>query len=164
MLTPENCQTLWDHIKDFRIAMLVSEATTPGQGNYHARPMGIVQDEFDGNLYFFTRRHSGKMAEIEEDHDVCLTFANEKDSLYVSVTGIARPVAGRELIEKYWNKYVAAWFPDGKDDPELGMLQVTVRKAEYWDNDKSKMVQLFEIAKANLTGTTPNMGENRKFG
>jgi hypothetical protein len=40
---------------------------------------------------------------------------------------------------------------------------VSVLRAEYWDVDDSKMVQLFKMAKAAITGETPkNLGEHKK--
>jgi len=39
-----------------------------------------------------------------------------------------------------------------------------VEKAEYWDASSSKMVSLFHLAKAALTGThAENMGEHEKL-
>jgi Pyridoxamine 5'-phosphate oxidase like len=46
----------------------------------------------------------------------------------------------------------------------IGLLSVDVHKAEYWDGESSTMIQLFEIAKANLTDTLPDMGEHEKLG
>jgi hypothetical protein len=38
-----------------------------------------------------------------------------------------------------------------------------VVEAEYWDVDDSKMVQLYKMAKAALTGEPPkNLGEHKK--
>ena len=63
-----------------------------------------------------------------------------------------------------WNPFVAAWFPEGKEDPNVALIKIDVYMAEIWDTDKSDMVQLYEIAKANLTDSKPDMGENKKFG
>ena len=39
---------------------------------------------------------------------------------------------------------------------------MSVLRAEYWDVDDSKMVQLFKMAKAAVTGKTPDLGEHKK--
>jgi general stress protein 26 len=31
-----------------------------------------------------------------------------------------------------WNRYVAAWFPGGKDDPKLTLLRLDAENAEIW--------------------------------
>ena len=64
--------------------------------------------------------------------------------------------------EALFTTMAKAWFPDGPTDPNLGLLAVSVLRAEYWDVDDSKMVQLFKMAKAAVTGKTPDLGEHKK--
>ena len=41
---------------------------------------------------------------------------------------------------------------------------VRVRHAEYWNVDESKMVQLFQMAKAAFTGEPPrSLGEHKEL-
>jgi hypothetical protein len=56
-----------------------------------------------------------------------------------------------------------AWFPEGKDDPNLVVLKVTTDEAAYWDSTSSKMVVFFSMIKAVLTGTTPEGGDHGKL-
>ncbi|BBI60896.1 hypothetical protein HSBAA_22020 [Vreelandella sulfidaeris] len=105
------------------------------------------------------------MFETESDHDVCLSFSDQEDGVYVSLSGKANLTDNRELIEKYWNPFIAAWFPEGKDDPDVALLEIKVQMGEHWKAKESKTFQLYEIAKANIKkDATPNMGENEKFG
>lgn len=47
-------------------------------------------------------------------------------------------------------------------DPNLGLLTVHIDNAEFWDVDDSKMVQIFKMMKAAVTGEPPkNMGEHK---
>ncbi len=160
MSSPEHKAKVWNMIKAIKVGMLTTEVS----GSLHARPMHIVQDEYDGTLWFFTSKASAKVFEIKKDRDVCMTFASVETETYVSLTGHATITQDRKLIEKYWNPFVAAWFPDGKDDPEVSLIELHVRAGEYWDSTSSKVLQLFEVAKANLTDSTPDMGENEQFG
>ena len=36
-----------------------------------------------------------------------------------------------------WNRYVAAWFEQGKDDPKLALLRLDAEHAEIWLNASS---------------------------
>ena len=45
-----------------------------------------------------------------------------------------------------------AYFPAGKDDPDLVLVRIDVYKAEYWDVKESQPVQLFKMAKAIAKG------------
>jgi len=40
-------------------------------------------------------------------------------------------------IDKLWNKHVEAWFPGGKDDPNLALLRFDIDSAELWEADMS---------------------------
>jgi hypothetical protein len=42
------------------------------------------------------------------------------------------------------------------------VLRVIPATAELWDGPASSAVAAYEFAKARLTGTKPNLGENRK--
>lgn len=160
MSSPEHKAKVWNMIKPIKVGMLATEVS----GRLHARPMHLVQDEYDGTLWFFTSKGSAKVFEIRKDPEVCVTFASEKTETYVSLTGRARITQDRKLIDRYWNPFVGAWFPEGKDDPEVALIEIDVQSGEHWDATSSKALQLFEVAKANLTDTTPDMGENERFG
>ncbi len=149
---------LWSLIKDARVAMLTSER----DGRLYSRPMVASQKGFDGRLWFFTRKSSPKVAEVEGHREVNVAYASAADNSFVSLSGRAVIVEDRAAIEAHWNAWVKAWFPDGKDDPDLALLRVDVDTAEYWDAPSSKMVLAFDYLKARVTGGTPDAGENRK--
>jgi general stress protein 26 len=163
MSSPEHKELIWNLIKNIKVGMLVTgEQHSEG---LRARPMQLVQYAYDGTLYFFTSKKTAKVFEIKEDRDVCVTFSEPNDDVYVSMTGKARLSDDKELIDRYWNSHVAAWFENGKEDEDLGMLKVKINRGEHWNATSNKLVQLFEIAKANvLKSETPDLGENEKFG
>jgi general stress protein 26 len=35
-----------------------------------------------------------------------------------------------------------SWFPKGKEDPSINLLKVEISKAEYWDKESNRMVQM----------------------
>lgn len=161
MSSPEHKQKIWKMIKDIKVGMLV----TLDNDTLRARPMHLVQNEYDGTLWFFTRRSAEKVFEAASDHDVCLSFSDQEEGVYVSLSGKANLTDDRELIEKYWNSFIAAWFPEGKNDADVALLEIKVEMGEHWNSKESKAFQLYEITKANLKkDATPNLGENEKFG
>ncbi|MGO3216638.1 MAG: pyridoxamine 5'-phosphate oxidase family protein, partial [Halomonas sp.] len=83
MSSPEHKQKIWKMIKDIKVGMLVTlDNDTP-----RARPMHLVQAEYGGTLWFFTRRSAEKVFEAKRDHDVCLSFSDQEDGVYVSLSG-----------------------------------------------------------------------------
>ena len=43
----------------------------------------------------------------------------------------------RATIERLWNRFVAAWYEGGKDDPKLVLLRLDAEHAQIWLNDSS---------------------------
>jgi general stress protein 26 len=154
----DEAKKIWDLIKTAKFAMLV----TDDDGHLRGRPMAASQEQFDGTLWFFTRASSHKVTEVRADSRVCVTYAASGSQDYVSMSGRARLVRDPAQIEKRWSEILKAWFPDGRNDPDVALLAVEVEQAEYWDSPNSTAVQAFGYVKAALTGQTPDVGENRK--
>ena len=155
----ENLQKLAEKIKDIKTAMLVTAET---DGTLRARPMQTLQ--IDGNyIWFLTGSDSAKSNEIKNDSHVNLTYAQEGDKLYVSVSGIATISRDRQKIDELWSEPIKAWFPQGKDDPNIALLRVEITQAEYWDTPTSPVVHLIGYAKAVVTGEPYHPGDNEKI-
>jgi general stress protein 26 len=144
-------------IKGIRMAMLTTESP---DGLLHSRPMATQETEFDGTLWFFTSLSSGKVGELEWNPEVNLSYAEPSDTKYVSVSGTGEMVDDRSKMRDLWNEVYKAWFPEGLNDPDLGLLRVEVSSAEYWEATSGKMVQLFGYLKAIATGERAQGGEH----
>ena len=79
-------QKVWELIKDVRIALLVTAADEGLRG----RPMAAMNKDFDGELWFASRRDAPKLDEIKGDRHVLLAYSEPKTQNYVSVSGTAR--------------------------------------------------------------------------
>lgn len=146
-------------LEDIDIAML----TTVGAGGYLvSRPLSTQQAEFDGErVWFFTEADSPKVAEIRRNRKVNLAYASHSKNTYVSLTGDARIYRDEAKIEELWSDALKAFFPKGKHDPNLTMLEVEVRTAEYWDGPGSLIGKLISFVVARVTGNEEVLGENR---
>ena len=147
-------------VEDIRIAMMT---TVDEQDNLVSRPMAALEMDEAGSVWFFTKRTSPKVDQIENhEQRVNLSFASVSDANYVSISGRATELYDKTKIDELWNPQAKAWFPDGKDDPDLTLLKVHIDMAEYWDSNDSTMVRFFQQAVAAVTGNPPQMGENQK--
>jgi general stress protein 26 len=156
-------ETLWKLIKDIRFGMFTHHNA---QGTLHGHPLTTQNTSIDENatLYFFVARQSEIASAISHDPYVCVTYADPGADSYVSASGEARIEEDQAKKDQLFTPMAKAWFPDGSADPNLALLTVRLRHAEYWDVDDSKMVQLFKFAKAALTGNTPsNLGEHKEL-
>lgn len=133
-------------IKGIKVAMLT---TITDDGSMRSRPMATQTKDFDRkHLWFFTKRSSPKSQEIASHHEVHLSYASPEDHRYVSVTGIASLVDDEDKKTELWSAVHKAWFPEGLDDPDLALLRVDVRHAEYWEAKGGRMVQLIGALRA----------------
>lgn len=139
-------------------AKLCTLTTFDGE-NLVSRPMGLQQIEFDGDLWFFTYKQSSKVNEIKKHSNVNLAFENSGS--WVSLSGSAEIVDDKDKEEELWNPFLSAWFPDGLETEGLTLLKVHADSAEYWDSEHPKVVQLFGMVKAAVTGQQAEGGENK---
>jgi general stress protein 26 len=149
-------------IKPIRIAMVT---VTDDDGHLVSYPMTNQDIDEHGDLWFFTSDQTPLWENITSSPHVNASFVKGEDGVYVSVSGHARQVRDRIRIRQLWNPMAAAWFPLGLEDPHLALIQVVTRSAEFWDAKSNRMVQLYQMAKATLTGNPPPIksGEHGKL-
>lgn len=141
-------------IKPVRFAMFT---TVDQHGHLISQPMTNQEVDADGALWFYTSSNTDLWQNIASSPKVNVSFAEPDDSLYVSISGVAERVVDRARIEALWNPMVAAWFPNGKDDPHVVLVKVVSKTVQYWDSKENKLTRMFEIAKAAVTGSTPQL-------
>jgi len=152
----EGMEKISELVKGIHICMMT---TVAADKKMSSRPMAVQDKPFDGTLWFLTRVTSEKIGEIAKDQDVTLTFAEPKDSKYISLKGIAAASQDKAKIKELWNPMYKAWFPKGEDDPEIAVLRVEVSEADYWEASSSKVVMMAKYAFAAATGGKIEIGE-----
>ncbi|WP_320067115.1 pyridoxamine 5'-phosphate oxidase family protein [Micromonospora sp. RTGN7] len=146
-------------VRAARICML----TTIGlDGRLVSRPMGLQAAEFDGDLWFFAQAASAKVRQLRVNPEVNVSFPDQRNNAWVSLSGTAQEGYDRARAEQLWNPLLKTWFPDGLDTDGLTLIKVHASSAEYWDSPSSTVVNLFGFAKAAATGRPPKAGENRE--
>jgi general stress protein 26 len=145
---------LAEKISSMRFAMFT---TVDAHGHLISHPMTNQETDAEGALWFYTSTQAPLWQNIAVAPEVNVSFARPDESLYVSISGSAERVVDRERIRALWNPMVQAWFPHGPDDEHVVLVRVLPHSAEYWDSNDSKMVRLFQMAKAAVTGTTPEV-------
>lgn len=159
---PRHVAELAGRIKPVRFAMFT---TVDEHGHLVSQPMTRQDTDDEGAIWFFTSTLTELWDNIAHRPEVNLAFSEPEDSLYVSVSGVAERVVDRARIHAMWNPMVQAWFPNGPEDEHAVLVRVVPHSAQYWDSDESKMVRMFQMAKAAVTGQTPDIdpGEHGKI-
>src|SRR5688572_8946097 len=157
---------LYTLIDGIEIAMFT---TRRPDGRLVSRPMATQTQAEGSDLWFVTDIESHKLDELEFDPHVNLAYYKDRTREWVSVSGIATISQDRRAIRELYRKDWKAWFGDeggardgGPDDPRLALILVDVESVIYLKVDKPRPVVLFEVAKAMLTGSPPDVGAQRE--
>jgi general stress protein 26 len=153
----ENHKKLNDLIKGIEMAMFTTIGT---DGTLASRPMANQDVEFDGDIWFFTLVNTHKVDDLKSNPNVNVSYSNSKN--FVSVTGRAELVLARSKIDEYWTDALKVWFPDGKDDPNLALIKIEAKRAEYWTSPNA-VVSAIEFVRAFVTNDEYQAGENEKI-
>ena len=165
MATPQrredNLEKLRELVKDIDFCMLT---TVDENGDLHSRPMSANGEiEPNGDIWFFTSASSHKVSEISKLPKVNISFADPENQHYVSISGTAQLVQDRNKIDELWKPEFKMWFPEGKDDPDVALLRISLEKAEYWDSPSSTIGYALNFVSSLVTGKEADEGENRKI-
>lgn len=121
-------EVLYELIKDIDIAML----TTHTEEGLVSRPMKTQDVEFDGDLWFFSKKDTSKYHEILHDSDVNVAYVGKS---YVSIRGKAQIVEDIKKKKELWNKMNEKIMQTTYDDPTIILIKVDVQAAEYWEQE-----------------------------
>ena len=156
--TAQGQDKLSELIKDIKFGMFTTHKL---QGHLHSRPMTTQNKRIeDDSLWFFMSRSGDPVSEFQGDDQVNVSYANPGSDTYVSVTGTAHVVDDPARKQALWNKAAEAWFKGGVTDPDLALVRVQIEHADYLDVKENKLVQLYKMAEAAMTGKQPKLGEH----
>jgi general stress protein 26 len=145
-------QKIWDLIKGEHVAVL---GTVGKDGLLDSRPMGCLQHEFDGTLWFMTFKDTPKLLEIERDQQALVSYSRPSDYEFVSLSGCARIVDEPARVKALWTEGLRVWFPGGPDSPNIALVAVDVETAKVWSKPASVLSYAFHYLRARLTGRSP---------
>lgn len=113
-----------------------------GVDDGHARPMTAQVEGRSGPIWFFTSKDTAIVRNIQVRQRSTFTFASKGHSLFATVHGMLSIDNDREVTDRLWNRFIAAWFEHGKDDPKLALLRFDTERAEIWEDEWSLVAGL----------------------
>ena len=118
MPTPQELETkFWQALKSDMTMMVGLDGVEDG----HARPMTAQVDGAQGPIWFFTAKDTEIVRRLKEGNRAIATFSSKGHDLFATVHGSLHLDNDRRNIDRLWNRFVAAWFEGGKDDPKLAL-------------------------------------------
>jgi general stress protein 26 len=155
MSDQDDIETIAAIVKAARFAFVTSRTA---DGELHSRPLAVQDDAFTGDLWFFTQDPSEKTDEVRADPQVNVAIESSKG--FLSIAGTASVSRDSAKIDELWSTAAEAWFPEGRDDPSVALLEVHADSAEFWAVDSPAPVRLLKIARAAVSGGQPDIGRN----
>ncbi|CAN5674367.1 pyridoxamine 5'-phosphate oxidase family protein [soil metagenome] len=129
-------EKFWSAVKSDRTMMLGLDGVEDG----HTRPMTAqTDDDHPGKIWFFASRDNDLVHKLTGDSRAIANFASKGHDLFATVHGALSIDNNRAQIDRLWNRFVAAWYEGGKDDPKLVLLRFDAEKAEIWLDASSLM-------------------------
>ena len=163
--TEKKLDELYGLIDGIEVAMFT---TRRRDGRLVSRAMQTQKRNAVADLWFVSNIETHKFDELENDPNVNLSYYRDGTREWVSVSGVAQISTSRELIKKLYQPDWRAWFGDeggerdgGPTDPRLALILVDVDLATYLKIDKPRPLVLFEVLKGMITGSRPDVGEQR---
>ncbi len=129
MPTPEDLEArFWKALKSDMTMML----GLTGVDDAHTRPMTAQVEGANGPIWFFTSTEGALARDLGDGGRAIATFASKGHDVFAAVHGQLRRDDDPAVIDRLWNRFVAAWYEDGKDDPKLALLRLDPEEAEIW--------------------------------
>lgn len=124
----------------------------------HFQPMTAFAEPEAGRIWFYTRTDTDLAQDTTGPRQAMFIIMGGEREIQACVAGEIVQNLDREKVEKWWNPHVAAWYPEGKDDPRLTMLCMQCHDARIWLSEVGPIRYMFEVAKANTTHQEPDIG------
>jgi general stress protein 26 len=97
-----------------------------------AAPMTAqLDEEAHSAIWFFTGRNN-RFAAMGP---ATVTYQSKGHDVFCRFSGVLSEETSREVLDKQWSNFVEAWFPGGKDDPNLLMMRLDLGEAAIWSGE-----------------------------
>src|SRR5262245_45346002 len=129
MANTADIERVWEIVEAVGVGML----TTRSPGGLRARPVEPRIDRAAGLIRVVTDVRGLKDDEIERAPDIGLVVISTKDKAYLSISGRAVVRRDAATARRVWHKTDDVWWPNGPNDPNVRVIEITPSLAELWD-------------------------------
>ncbi|MCX8509958.1 MAG: pyridoxamine 5'-phosphate oxidase family protein [Rhodobacteraceae bacterium] len=150
--------TLFDVLADVRVGML-----GPAMDEGHMQPMTHFADKAHSRLWFITSAKTNLARGMREDGQKRLhhCVVSPDQDFYACLTGIARINTDPAQLKTLWSPMVAAWFPGGREDPDVTLIELPLTEASVWTVSDSALVLGVEMGRSLLQKDhLPDVGDH----
>ena len=137
-------KAFWNALDDSPFVMLGLEGVEDDQ----TRPMTAQVDlpeggdkAAGGSIYFFASKSDGVGQTITGSSRAVAAYSAKGHGLFAHIHGSLVLSDDRTVINRLWNPFVASWYKDGKNDPDLQLLRFDAERATIWEADKGSTLK-----------------------
>ncbi|MGK6321137.1 pyridoxamine 5'-phosphate oxidase family protein [Sphingomonas sp. DT-204] len=127
--TEEIKRTFWKKVADSPFVMIGLM-----HDERHSEPLTAQLDEDQVDTLFF---FAGRDNRLAPGGMAMAQFVSKGHDFFACLMGEVRQDNDRAIVDRLWNNQVEAWFPGGKDDPNLALYRFGIDSAEMWEADMS---------------------------
>lgn len=129
------------------------------EGSGRLQPMAPQLDRASRTIWFFARTGSDIAAAAARPgaRGVFVLVGRHHD-YHATLTGTLTERLDTAVRDRFWSSVIEAWYRQGKDDPELTMLEFRPDHADMWVSTDSTLKFGWEIAKAQVSDSEPDVG------
>lgn len=125
----ETRETFWKAFADSPYIMMRLENSAE-----HGEPMTAQLDRDAHHAIWFFMKRDNRIAAGGAANGQVQTKGHD---VFASITGVLIEETDLSIREKQWDNMVEAWFPNGKNDPDVLMLRFDIADSELWISDMS---------------------------
>jgi general stress protein 26 len=100
----------------------------------HSLPMTAQLDPDANHRFWFYTSRDNRLA---PGGPAMAQYSAKDHDLFACIDGTLTEEMDPAVIDRYWSKQVEAWYPGGRNDPNLLMLRFDLGSAEIWRADMS---------------------------
>lgn len=146
-------EQLFDQIEKVSAGMLGVQGS-----DMHMQPMSPHLDRETGHIHFFTSNDTDLVKAIGAGARAHFCIVGKNHDYHACLAGTLTQNRSDAIIDRFWSPGVAAWFPEGRSDPKLTVITLSVQSAGVWASTDSTLLFGWEMAKALTTSSTPDVG------
>ncbi|KAF0677207.1 pyridoxamine 5'-phosphate oxidase family protein [Profundibacterium mesophilum] len=164
MSQPEELRTdprkrIFKELDDVRAGMLGIEGS-----EQLSQPMTHHAFPEEGVLRFITSRQTDLAEAIGSGRTARYVVISKNHDFWMTLRGEMTVSNDREKIDEIWSRVSAAWFDEGREDPEVTMLELRLTDGSAWAATGNPLVFGWEILRANMDEEhKPEIGEQAEI-
>lgn len=98
----------------------------------HQEPMTAQLDEDAESAFWIYTTAANRIA---SGGPAKAQYVSKGHDLFACIYGHLVVETDPKIIDRYWSKHVASWYPDGRNDANLRMMRFELQDAEIWTVD-----------------------------